>query len=77
MKMLQNMGWKEGTALGKSGDGAIAPVSIDLKLGRQGLYAQDELPKFAPQQYSTPNHMGKMMQPVRRRPAPIVNLNGE
>ena len=76
MKMLENMGWKQGEALGKSKEGFVNPISIDLKVGRQGLYAQDEIPKF-PQQYNTPQNMGRMMQPVKRRPAPIVSLNGK
>ena len=50
MKMLQKMGWKSGSALGKSGDGRVEPVSIDLKFDRLGLYADDELPEKLPQQ---------------------------
>ena len=77
MKMLQNMGWKEGEPLGKSKEGFIVPIAVDLKVGRHGLYAEEEMPRNFPQQYQTPQHMNQMMvQPPRRRPAPIVNVNG-
>jgi len=84
-KMLLNMGWKEGQAIGKNKEGFTTPIAVDLKVGRQGLYAEDEMPKlYVPPggsgggvggQYSTPTNMG-MMQP-RRRPQPIVNVNGK
>lgn len=36
-KMLQQMGYKPGVALGKSGQGATEPITVDLKLNRTGL----------------------------------------
>ncbi|KAG0565414.1 hypothetical protein M758_8G183900 [Ceratodon purpureus] len=36
-KMLQQMGYKPGIALGKSGQGVTAPISVDVKVNRTGL----------------------------------------
>lgn len=36
-KMLQQMGYQPGKALGKNGQGATEPVNVDLKLNRTGL----------------------------------------
>lgn len=36
-KMLQQMGYKPGVALGKSGQGATEPINVDVKVNRTGL----------------------------------------
>lgn len=36
-KMLQQMGYKPGIALGKSGQGATEPINVDVKVNRTGL----------------------------------------
>lgn len=36
-KMLQQMGYKPGLALGKRGQGATEPINVDLKVNRTGL----------------------------------------
>lgn len=36
-KLLQQMGYQPGNALGKHGQGAIEPVNVDLKFNRTGL----------------------------------------
>ncbi|XP_073386008.1 uncharacterized protein [Physcomitrium patens] len=36
-KMLQQMGYKPGNALGKSGQGATEPISVNVKVNRTGL----------------------------------------
>mmetsp|Transcript_11243 Transcript_11243/g.15542 ORF Transcript_11243/g.15542 Transcript_11243/m.15542 type:complete len:368 (+) Transcript_11243:75-1178(+) len=36
-KLLQKMGWKENTAIGRSGDGIIDPVRLPSNLGKLGL----------------------------------------
>lgn len=44
MRMMQNMGWKQGTALGKNNEGYVAPIAFDVKVGRSGLSSHDEQP---------------------------------
>lgn len=36
-KMLQQMGYKPGIALGKHGQGATEPINVDVKINRTGL----------------------------------------
>ena len=36
MKMLKQMGWQEGTPLGKAGIGRVEPIEISVKVDRQG-----------------------------------------
>lgn len=42
--MMQNMGWKQGTPLGKNNEGYVAPISFDVKVGRAGLSSYEEQP---------------------------------
>ncbi|XP_781177.3 G patch domain-containing protein 11 [Strongylocentrotus purpuratus] len=41
--MLQKMGYKQGTGLGKTGSGRAEPVGIEIKTGRGGLGQEKEL----------------------------------
>ena len=36
MYLLQKMGWKQGTGLGKSNEGNIEPLQVDVKMDRKG-----------------------------------------
>ena len=36
MKMLKKMGWEEGCPLGRSGQGHIAPIEVEVKMDRHG-----------------------------------------
>eukprot|EP01104_Vermistella_antarctica_P018082 TRINITY_DN6588_c0_g1_i1.p1 TRINITY_DN6588_c0_g1~~TRINITY_DN6588_c0_g1_i1.p1 ORF type:complete len:673 (-),score=133.75 TRINITY_DN6588_c0_g1_i1:127-2145(-) len=47
-KMLQKMGWKDGTGLGKDGGGTVAPVSAlqQHRVGRAGLGSETPTPSF-------------------------------
>ncbi|KAM6367395.1 G patch domain-containing protein 11 isoform 2-T4 [Alca torda] len=42
--LLQKMGYKSGQALGKSGEGIVEPIPLNIKTGRSGL-GHDELKK--------------------------------
>ncbi|OQR78447.1 protein SON-like [Tropilaelaps mercedesae] len=42
MALLQKMGWKPGTALGKNREGALEPLLPSIKMDRKGLVAQEE-----------------------------------
>jgi len=42
-KLLKQMGYKEGSGLGKQSDGRVDPVSVTLKRGRVGLGLGDEM----------------------------------
>ena len=42
MRMLQKMGWRQGQPLGKNNAGYIAPIPVDVKVGRAGLMASEE-----------------------------------
>uniref|UniRef100_A0A8C8S2Q7 G patch domain-containing protein 11 n=1 Tax=Pelusios castaneus TaxID=367368 RepID=A0A8C8S2Q7_9SAUR len=42
--LLQKMGYKRGQALGKSGEGIVEPIPLNIKTGRAGL-GHDELKK--------------------------------
>ncbi|PAA54890.1 hypothetical protein BOX15_Mlig020361g2 [Macrostomum lignano] len=35
--LLKKMGWKEGTAIGKSGNGIVEPIKPKLKIGTEGM----------------------------------------
>ncbi|CAF0705098.1 unnamed protein product [Brachionus calyciflorus] len=39
-KLLEKMGWKEGTGLGKNREGPVEPIKLDVKLNRKGLEAE-------------------------------------
>lgn len=36
MALLQKMGWKQGTGLGKNNEGSIEPLALDFKTDRRG-----------------------------------------
>jgi len=44
-KLLEKMGWKDGMALGKSNEGALEPLVLEIKTDRKGLSSQEEGPK--------------------------------
>lgn len=69
MRMLQNMGWKYGQALGKNKEGYVAPITFDVKVGRSGLSTAEEAP-------STPmaNYYSKKMP--KKRLQPVGNIDG-
>lgn len=37
LHLMQKMGWKEGEGLGRSGDGTLEPLAVDIKADRKGL----------------------------------------
>ena len=45
MRMLMKMGWELGQPLGKSGQGHIAPIPVDVKTDRQGRYYENIIMK--------------------------------
>ncbi|OWF55829.1 Protein SON [Mizuhopecten yessoensis] len=42
MALLQKMGWKLGTGLGKNNEGSLEPLKLDIKTDRKGLTSQEE-----------------------------------
>lgn len=44
-RLLQKMGWTEGTGLGKNRDGPLQPLMVDIKHDRKGLLSNQELPQ--------------------------------
>ncbi|XP_054263816.1 G patch domain-containing protein 11-like [Macrosteles quadrilineatus] len=46
-KMLQKLGFKPGSGLGKSGEGRVEPVSVEVKADRQGLGRKSSLEEIA------------------------------
>lgn len=73
MRMMQNMGWKEGTPLGKKKEGYVAPIIFDVKVGRTGLASIEEQPQ---QRAGVGGPFGGYNLP-KRKPAPIQNVNGK
>lgn len=75
MRMLQNMGWEHGTPLGKNREGYVAPIILDVKVGRSGLASQEEQPQRGRGMYGNnsfqSNHLPK------RKMAPVVNTQGK
>ncbi|XP_047127988.1 protein SON isoform X1 [Hydra vulgaris] len=69
MRMMQKMGWQQGRPLGKKQEGFLAPIAVDIKVGRGGLYSADEQPQF--------NVWNGKLVPKRRPPAPVANINGK
>ena len=45
MRMMKSMGWKQGTPLGKTNEGSVAPIVFDVKVGRGGLTSNEEQPQ--------------------------------
>uniref|UniRef100_A0A0A9ZG24 Angiogenic factor with G patch and FHA domains 1 n=1 Tax=Lygus hesperus TaxID=30085 RepID=A0A0A9ZG24_LYGHE len=41
-EMLTKMGWKEGKAVGKSGEGSTSPVNVTLKFSKRGLGCSED-----------------------------------
>ena len=37
MKLMKRMGWREGEPLGKTKEGHIEPIPVDVKTDRQGI----------------------------------------
>lgn len=68
MQMMQNMGWKQGTPLGKSQEGYVAPIAFDVKVGRSGLASNDEQPTKGG---GISNHLPK------KRLGAVQNVNGK
>uniref|UniRef100_A0A1B6JFI2 G patch domain-containing protein 11 n=2 Tax=Homalodisca liturata TaxID=320908 RepID=A0A1B6JFI2_9HEMI len=46
-KMLQKLGFKPGTGLGRSGEGRVEPISVEVKSDRQGLGRKASLAEVA------------------------------
>ena len=44
-RLLEKMGWKDGMSLGKSNEGCLEPLILDIKTDRKGLMSQEEGPK--------------------------------
>ena len=42
MALLERMGWKRGTGLGKNNEGSVEPLMLDVKTDRKGLKAVEE-----------------------------------
>ena len=38
MKMMKKMGWEEGCPLGRSGQGLVEPIEVEIKMNRRGEY---------------------------------------
>ena len=36
VKIMKKMGWNEGQALGKTGEGTLEPLALDVKVDRLG-----------------------------------------
>lgn len=45
MFLLQKMGWKQGTGLGKNNEGSVEPLMLDVKVDRKGLVTSGESKK--------------------------------
>lgn len=43
MHLLQKMGWKPGEGLGKTKNGALQPLLLDVKMDKRGLVAVEEV----------------------------------
>jgi len=65
MKMLQKMGWTHGKPLGKKGEGYIAPIQVDIRVGRMGLMGEEEERNYN-------EHQRAMHVPRGRGRVPIV-----
>jgi len=51
-KMLSKMGFEQGKGIGKSGDGAVAPLNIHVRAGaRAGLGKEEEVHRLAEEQF--------------------------
>jgi len=44
LHLMAKMGWRPGEGLGKDKDGALEPLTLDVKSDRKGLVANEELP---------------------------------
>ena len=62
MKMLKKMGWEEGCPLGRSGQGHIAPIEVEVKMDRHGFGSSDKSGSKAPTRPSAP---GLQVNPSR------------
>jgi len=75
MRMMKSMGWKQGTPLGKSNEGSVAPIVFDVKVGRSGLASHEEQPQGGRGGgggggYGYGNHLPK------KKMAPVQNIAG-
>ena len=71
MRMLQNMGWKQGTPLGRNNEGYVAPITFDVKVGRGGLTSCEEKPAAGARGFGgSGNHLPK------KRLSAIPNVAG-
>jgi hypothetical protein len=44
MSLLLKMGWRPGQGIGKNNEGALEPLTLDIKQDRRGLVAIEEMP---------------------------------
>ena len=63
-RLLEKMGWKDGMALGKSNEGCLEPLILDIKTDRKGLMSVEEGPR-------------KPMPVVSNHSAPVKDLSGK
>ena len=63
-RLLEKMGWKDGMALGKSNEGCLEPLVLDIKTDRKGLMSVEEGPK-------------RPMPVVNHNSAPVKDLSGK
>lgn len=43
MHLLQKMGWRPGEGLGKSKNGSLQPLLLEVKMDRKGLVTSEEV----------------------------------
>ena len=75
MRMLRNMGWEQGTPLGKSREGYVAPIVFDVKVGRSGLASHEEQPQRGRGLYGNNSFQSNYLP--KKKMAPVVSDQGQ